>query len=124
MKKVCLIVDDVAVSRYANRTIVESMGFEVKEADSIDSCMSEVEKTPFDVIIMDWHLRRESGIKLMSKLKTLPSCASTAFVICTGVENEGAANEAIAAGAAGFLLKPTSREKIETAFSNIRFKEA
>ncbi len=113
MAKKCLVVDDVEVSRFTNRVIVEGLGFDVAEADGVASCLAAVEKARYDLVILDWHLRRESALGLIQKIKDMPGRSGTAFIVCSGVENADAAEEAKKAGAAAFIAKPTTREKIE-----------
>ena len=113
-KKTCLIIDDVNVSRYSNRIVAESLGFEVADAESAREGLAKAELKVFDVVLVDWHLRQDSGLDLIRKLKEHPAYNKTAFIVCTGVENATAASdEARQAGATGFIFKPATREKLE-----------
>lgn len=114
MSKSCLVVDDVAVSRYSNRIVAEGLGLQVVEADSPDTCLAAVEKQTFDVILLDWHLRRENGVELIEKIRKMPGYAGTRIIVCSGVENEDAITHARNAGADAFMLKPATREKLST----------
>ncbi len=111
MQKKCLVVDDVIVSRYVSRSILEALDLEVMEAETSEAGFSLAQNTEFDVIFIDWHLRRESGLDLIQKIRKLPGYSTTPIITCTGVENEDGSGEAIKAGASGYILKPTTREK-------------
>lgn len=119
MSKVCLIVDDVEVSRYASRTIIEDMGFEVLEAEDAEGCMAQIRKSRPSVILLDWHLRKESGIELIGRIRQQPGASVIPIIVFSGVENEDAASAAKAAGAASFLKKPTNEEKLQTEFKKL-----
>lgn len=113
MSKKCLIVDDVVVSRYACRVIAESLGLDVVEAEDEEQCMSELSKTTYDVIILDWHLRRASGLDLIEKIRAQPNHHRVFIIICSGVKEESAPEQAKKAGADSFIVKPTTKEKLE-----------
>ena len=115
MSKRCLIVDDVVVSRFTSRAFAEELGYEVVEAESGETCLQELDKDRFSVVLLDWHLRRESGLDLIKSIRKSALNASVPIVLCTGVEqNETGKTAAIAqeAGANGFVMKPLSLESL------------
>lgn len=116
----CLVVDDVAVSRYVDRAALESLGFVVVEAEDADACLAELGQNAFDAIVLDWHLRRESSLPLIAKIRAVGGHAATPIIICSGVEDAGAAGQAEAAGANGYLLKPASVEKFREQLTRLR----
>lgn len=113
MSKTCLVVDDVEVSRYASQIILEDLGFIVLEAADGEECLKLIESRHPDVILMDWHLRKQSGLELIAQLRLIPGAAKTPVIVFSGVENENAESNAKAAGANGFIRKPTSKEKLQ-----------
>lgn len=113
MAKTCLVVDDVEVSRYASQVVLEDLGFTVVEAGDGDECLQMVQSRHPDVILMDWHLRKQSGLELIAQLRLLPGAAQIPVIVFSGVEAENAEASAKAAGANGFIRKPTSKEKLQ-----------
>lgn len=113
MSKTCLVVDDVEVSRYASQMVLEDLGFEVLEAADGEECLAAVQEHYPDVILMDWHLRKASGLELIAKLRQLPGAGQIPVIVFSGVETENAEASAKAAGANGFIRKPTSKDKLE-----------
>ncbi len=109
----CLIVDDVGVSRFVARTMLEELGCQVIEAESSEACLEAAEKEPFDFILLDWHLRRESGIDLIQQIRKTRGNQATAIIVCSGIEHVDAGKNAFAAGANGFIPKPLTRPAIE-----------
>ncbi|MCB9987760.1 MAG: response regulator [Rhodospirillales bacterium] len=112
MKK-CLVVDDVEVSRYTNQMFLEEMGFDVVEAYDRASCLNAI-SGDINVIILDWHLKRESGLDLLEEIRHSTSGKNIPVIIISGVEGMEKADEAIKAGANSFMAKPTTKEKLET----------
>lgn len=113
MSKKCLVVDDVSVSRFANRIVLEQLSFEVVEADSVETCLAEVVKSSFGVIILDWHLRRENSLSIIKKIRATAGNSNAIIIVCSGVEEVSAADVARQAGASSFVVKPTTKEKLE-----------
>lgn len=68
-----------------------------------ESALTEVPKSPPDVVITDIQLPGISGIELVRKLK--PLCPDTQFLVVTVFENTDMVFEALAAGASGYVLK-------------------
>lgn len=119
MSKTCLVVDDVEVSRYASQMVLEDMGFTVLEASDGEECLRIVQGHHLDVILMDWHLRKQSGLELIAQLRLLPGASHVPVIVFSGVESENAEANAKAAGANGFIRKPTSKEKLQSELTRL-----
>lgn len=117
--KTCLIVDDVTVSRFTSKAFLEPLGLEIYEADDEDSAVTVLENKNIDVILLDWHLRHKSGLDFLQTLRQSSKYKNLPVVMFSGVEGEENAQEALNAGANGFISKPTTKEKIEQVFSQI-----
>lgn len=115
--KTCLIIDDVEVSRYAIKLFAEELGLACREANDAASARSSASSGHTDVIFLDWHLRKQSGLELIKELK---NATNAPVVVVSGVEGLEKTSEAKAAGADLFLQKPTSREKVEQALKTLR----
>lgn len=64
-----LIVDDEAHIRTLYRTVFEDIGYRVGVAAGCDEALEMMEKTPFDLIVLDIELENESGLDLLSKVR-------------------------------------------------------
>ncbi len=113
----CLIVDDVIVTRFAARSFLEELGIGVIESGDGDSALASLDDGGIDVILLDWHLKKKSGIELLKVIRKKHGDALKVIVF-SGVESEEKASEAKAAGANGFISKPTTKEKIEAEFKS------
>ncbi|MCB1562381.1 MAG: response regulator [Alphaproteobacteria bacterium] len=116
--KTCLVVDDVAVTRFSARSFLDELGLSVVEAEDEKSALASLEESPVDVVLLDWHLKKKSGLELLEIIREKHG-HGLKVVVFSGVENEGRVEEAKRAGADGFITKPTTREKIESEFKRI-----
>ncbi len=114
MKK-CLIIDDVEVSRYACRIFLEQMDFELAGVATEDEALRALSAGGFDVILLDWHLRKANGLELIGKIREQGTSKNTPIIIISGVEGQDKAPEAHKAGAVAFVAKPVDEEKLKTA---------
>lgn len=108
--KTCLVVDDVTVSRYTSKLYLEALGLGTREAEDEESALRALDKGGVDVVLLDWHLRKKSGIDLLKTIRQ--KYGSLPVIMFSGVEGNDNAHEAIRAGANAFIAKPTTKEKI------------
>ena len=111
--KKCLIVDDVEVSRYVLNVIMQDLGFDVGEAVEKKDLLERLQESQFNVIFLDWHLRKCSGLDLVPDIRKIPSAAHTPIVVCTGVELQKDIKDIEAIGANGFLKKPITPDRLK-----------
>ena len=111
MKK-CLIVDDVEVTRFTIEQIIAGFGLEFFAAATAEEAMDILKKNTIDVIFLDWHLRKKSGLDLLKEIKTVFG-SRVRVVVFSGIEGPDKLVEAKQAGADIFLEKPTTRQKLE-----------
>ncbi len=114
----CLIVDDVTVTRYSARVFLEDLGVDVLDAEDGEKAINVLSKGNVNVILLDWHLKKKSGLDLLKVIRSEYG-NSMKIVMFSGVEREDKTKEAIAAGANGYIAKPTTKEKIEAEFKRL-----
>lgn len=115
--KLCLIVDDVEVTRYTSEQFVAALGLETLTATSGDEALQMIRTKPVEVVLLDWHLRKDSGLDLIAKIKSVSPHIKT--IIFSGVEGPEKRAEALKAGADSFLEKPTTKAKIQACFQEV-----
>jgi two-component system response regulator HydG len=118
MKK-CLIVDDVEVTRFTVEEMSVLLGLEVKSAATADEAYKIIEANSIDVVLLDWHLRKASGIDVLKEIKAKHG-SRIKVVMISGVEQADKAREAREAGADAFLQKPTTLEHLKDCFTEIK----
>lgn len=117
----CLLIDDNDVNLAVAKRMIEKLGFTVTTAGSVEESlpmMVGTDKT--DVLVLDWHLPGMSGLEFLKKLRATERGRKTAIFIYSGVEDEEGIQEALAAGADGFIPKPITSEKILQEFRKVR----
>ena len=112
MKK-CLIVDDSRVIRKVSRHILESLQFEVDEAENGQEALERCDGAMPDVILLDWNMPVMSGIEFITKLRARPDGAGPKVVFCTTENDVAHIREAIDAGADEYVMKPFDHETLQ-----------
>ncbi len=117
--KRCLIVDDAGVIRKVARHIVESLRFEVEEAESCQAGVELCRAAMPDVILLDWQAPPMSATEFLAAVRALPDGRRPAIVYCTTEQDPVDISRAYSAGADSYLLKPFDRPSIEAKLGEI-----
>ena len=104
--KTCLIVDDSRVIRKVSRHMVETLGFTVEEAADGQEALAMCDKAMPDVILLDWNMPVMSGIEFVAELRRIECDNRPKVVFCTNKSNALDYEQAIAAGADDYVIKP------------------
>jgi DNA-binding NarL/FixJ family response regulator len=118
------IVDDHAVIREGIAEFVNHLDdlTVCGAADSAEAALEEIDSVSADLVLVDIALPKMSGIGLVEELRRKPGCAYLAIV--SGHSATGYVEQALAAGADGYILKgdPDELERgIRTVLSGERF---
>ncbi len=109
-----LIDDDRALCDVMSRAL-HSRGFDVTVAHTVQEALQAIEAEPPEYAVVDLKLPDESGLRLVSKLKTAD--LHTRIVVLTGHGSIPTAIEAIKLGATYYLVKPTDADTVVASFS-------
>ncbi len=99
-----LIVDDEAPFRQALRRTLERSGHRVHEAASVEEARAALAVHAVELVLCDVNMPGGSGLELVRSV--VEDAPDTAIVMLTGVDDPGVADEALAIGAHGYLVKP------------------
>jgi two-component system, NtrC family, nitrogen regulation response regulator NtrX len=99
-----LIVDDEIPIRRTLREILEFEQYDVDEAADGLECVAKVQKTKYDVIIMDIKMPKMDGIEALERLQILSP--ETPVVMVSGHGNIETAVDAVKKGAFDYISKP------------------
>jgi len=102
MKPTLLIVDDEKPTRDGLRAALEER-YDVYVADDAKAAMELLERDPFDVLLTDFRLPSEDGMKLIARAKSLaqpPIC-----ILMTAYGSEELAVDAMKRGADDYIAK-------------------
>jgi len=112
------IVDDMPLMRTALRTILENSGLEVVgEAGDGDAALSLARSTRPDVMLMDVRMPGRDGIGATRMI--VGSVPMTRVLVLTTFDDDDVLYGALAAGAAGFVLKNSAPEDIVRAIHSV-----
>ncbi len=99
-----LIVDDEAPFRHALRRSLERGGHRVREAANVDEARDTLALQPAELVLCDVNMPGGSGLDLVRSV--VHGNPDTAIVMLTGIDDPAVADEALAIGAHGYLVKP------------------
>lgn len=112
--KTCLIVDDSRVIRKVVRQILELSGFMCEEAENGLLALDYCKSTLPDLVLVDWNMPVMSGVEFIRKMRNLPDGKKPIVIFCT-IENDlEHINEAVAAGANEYIMKPFDTDIIHS----------
>lgn len=118
-RKSCLIVDDSKVIRMVARKILNELDFDTEEAADGEAALEACKKQMPDAVLLDWNMPVMSGIDYLRELRRLPGGDSPVVVFCTTENDIEHIQEAIAAGANEYIMKPFDSEIIQAKFSQV-----
>jgi len=108
-----LVVDDSSLVRLYYRSVLETAGFEVKQAINGIEAMEKVLSEPFDLVIVDVNMPRMDGFTFLRSLRSATADVATlpALMISTEAGEQDLA-EARMAGANFYLVKPVAEAEL------------
>ena len=107
-----IVVDDHLVMRRGIELLLRDAGFRIAGvASTIDEARSVLSRRRFDVALLDVQLGEHSSVSLLEEL--LRKDPTAPIVLYTGYTgSDSALNEAVRAGARGFVLKSSPAERL------------
>ena len=110
MKARILVVDDSQLARRTLRQILESVGHSVEEASNGMEALEFYALHRPDLVFLDLVMENMTGMEVLDKLREIDPNARV-IVATADIQNSTRA-EAEHSGAAGFINKPFTRDRI------------
>jgi two-component system chemotaxis response regulator CheY len=108
-----LVVDDSSAMRRIQQKALETLGFSVLTAADGQKALDVLRaESSFDLLLTDWHMPEMDGLALVKAVRGEARWNAVRIVMVTSESVLGAIEQAIAAGANDFLMKPFSREAL------------
>lgn len=102
-----LVVDDNYAKRLSIRSVLESLGHPMVEADSGKAALSELMQRSFAVILMDVQMPIMDGYETATLIRMCRECEHTPIIFITALtQDEAELSTAYAAGAVDFIFAP------------------
>ena len=109
-----LVVDDFSTMRRVVRGQLKEMGFEdVAEAEDGVAALAKLKSQPFDFVICDIGMPIMSGIDLLKAVRADPNLRHLPVLMITAEARKDDIVLAVQNGAAGYLVKPFTKEALE-----------
>ena len=101
------VIDDDTSVRSALLRLFRTAGFEVSVYATAEEYLSQAEANDVECLVIDVRLPGMSGLELLTQVRpTMPA------LIMTAQEDNSVREKAMAAGAAGFFLKPFDNRQL------------
>ena len=117
MSKV-LIVDDSEIIRIQLRKILEDAGYDSAEASDGSECLELIEKSSFDIVLLDMYMKNMHGLEVLGKVRQLIPPSSLPIIMVTAEDGTAAIVQCLKEGANDYVLKPINPQvliaRIET----------
>jgi DNA-binding response OmpR family regulator len=105
-----LCVDDDGDTRDLMNALLGLEGYEVVGAQSVSEGLSLALVGGFDLILLDWVFKDGTGIELCMKIRN--NDAATPILFHSGMALSADIDNAMRAGAQGFLVKPVDFDEL------------
>lgn len=113
MASTILIVDDSATILMSMEAILSKGGFAVTKASSGEEAFAKLQGGAKPaLIITDIHMKQMNGIELIRKVRALPGFQFTPILVVTTESQQQKRDEARAAKATGWLVKPVQPDDL------------
>lgn len=112
MAKSILIVDDSETIREAVSFTLENASYTVVKAVDGQDALEQLKQGQYELIITDLHMPNLDGIGLIKAIRAKPDHQFTPILFLTTESQTSRKDEARAAGATGWIVKPFVPEKL------------
>ncbi len=107
-----MVVDDDEFARKLIATALQEEAYELVFAPDGAAALAALRRARPDLILMDINLPDMDGVTLTRNLKAVPHLADIPVLMLTGDARRETLASSMSAGAAGFIVKPFTRESL------------
>ncbi|KHK93599.1 response regulator [Novosphingobium malaysiense] len=115
----CLLVDDSRVIRKVARRILETLGYEIAEAENGEEALAKCKTAMPDLILLDWNMPVMGGMEFVTALRGMTSETRPKVVFCTTNSDTDAIRKGIEAGADEYVIKPFDHQTLQAKLQRI-----
>jgi two-component system, cell cycle response regulator DivK len=114
-----LVADDKASSRELARTILENLGYEVREAEDGIKALEAVRNSLPDLVLLDLQMPGLTGHEVLARLRNDERFTKLPVVALTASAMTGDREKALAAGFTSYLAKPVTLSMLRAEISRL-----
>lgn len=107
-----LLCDDEESVRGLIKEVLSVDGHTFDEASNGMECLEKLRSATYDLLILDRNMPKMTGIQAVSVIRTNPKLASLKVIMCTSASVTAEVEEAYAAGANDYILKPLNLQML------------
>ena len=107
-----LLVDDNEINLMMTEMVLSEMHYEVETATSGEAAIELLQKSPYDLMLLDIVMDGMSGIETLKRIREMPGISGIRTIFLTTSSQITDMTEAIRLGALEFIRKPTLPETI------------
>lgn len=111
-QKSVLIVDDQEDERTIQRTLLEHLGYTVREAGDGETALALAREEPPDLVLLDIAMPRVDGLTVCRSLREAPDTRAVAVLFLTASTTADVEDRVNRAGADGILIKPVDPNEV------------
>lgn len=110
-----LVVDDDDISLVITSKLLQETRMTVDTANSVEECLKKTQKTPYDVILMDYMMPGMDGAGLLKEIRKQEAglCRNTDVILMSANVEPEKKNEYLLLGFDGILEKPIDVQRLE-----------
>lgn len=112
-----LVVEDEETSTEQVSKVLRTLGFSVDAVGDGLAALACCQSIRYDVIVCDIRMPRLSGLSLLSNISGTRN-AGTRVVMISALDDDNIRSQALASGAAAYLVKPVTTEMLEAALAS------
>jgi two-component system, chemotaxis family, chemotaxis protein CheY len=117
--RTCLVVDDSSVVRKIARQILESLDFQVIEAEDGEKALEACKRGLPDAILLDWNMPVMDGYEFLGNLRRMLGGDAPKVVFCTTENDVDHITRALQGGANEYIMKPFDKEIVAAKFQEV-----
>ena len=111
--KPVFLVDDSSTMLASMAGVLKQAGVAVETAGSAKQALTKLASgPPLRLMITDYHMPGMNGVELIKAVRKLAPYRFLPILVLTTVSEDSKRNEARAAGATGWLVKPVAADKL------------
>ncbi|MDE2577488.1 MAG: response regulator [Hyphomicrobiales bacterium] len=114
-----LVVDDSAVIRKITRRILESMRFEVVEAEDGQAALDMCSDRMPEAIFLDWNMPVMDGYAFLRALRKMHGGAHPKVIFSTTENDVAQIARALHAGANEYIMKPFDKALVQSKLEEV-----
>jgi two-component system chemotaxis response regulator CheY len=111
--KPVFLVDDSPTMLASMAGVLGQAGIAVEKAANGEEALGRLRAGPAPrLLITDYHMPGMNGVELIREVRKLASCRFLPILVLTTESEQGKRDQARAAGATGWLVKPVAPDKL------------